>query len=342
MRALVLSEGYNLSIKETIIPRIGNNEVLVKVQAVGICGSDVHGYDGSTGRRIPPIIMGHELSGIIEKTTKNSSFQVGDHVTAHSTIYCGKCIECKNKNFSICNNRKVIGVSCKEFKQDGAMSDYIALPEHIVYKIPKNVSFEEAAMAEPCSVALHAISKIEISKRKNILVFGCGTIGLLIVHTLKIKGYKNIISVDKVQARLDKAIEMGAKESILWDKTMQNSDFTDNILLNNIDCIVDAVGTSETLNASINIINNGGFIRLVGNISNEIKFPLQDVVSKEIKLIGSYAFCSEFSECLIMMQQKKINVKPILSKIIKLEDAPYWFKKLASGDSEIIKVIIKP
>ena len=113
MRALVLSEGYNLSIKEITIPQIENNEVLIKVQAVGICGSDVHGYDGSTGRRIPPIIMGHELSGIIEKTTKNSSFQVGDHVTAHSTIYCGKCIECKNKNFSICNNRKVIGVSCK-------------------------------------------------------------------------------------------------------------------------------------------------------------------------------------------------------------------------------------
>lgn len=341
MRALVLSENYDLSIKELPIPTINNNEVLIKVKAVGICGSDVHGQDGSTGRRIPPIIMGHELSGTIEKTCNNSLFKIGDNVTAHSTIYCKKCVECESGKYSICKNRKVIGVSCEEFKQDGGMADYIVLPEHILYKIPKNVTFEEAAMAEPCAVALHAVSKIKIPKNKNILVFGGGTIGLLIVHSLRMQGYNNIISVDKIPERLDIALKMGANKSILWKKD-EIDNFFENKLIKNIDCVVDAVGTSETLNAAIKIIRNGGLIRLVGNISNTVEFPLQDVVSKEIKLIGSYAFYSELSECLRLMQQNKIDVTPLLSKVIKLEDASYWFKYLASSDSEIIKVIIKP
>ena len=131
MRALVLSEGYDLSVKELPIPNILNNDVLIKVRAVGICGSDIHGYNGSTGRRIPPIIMGHELSGTVEKISEDSSFQIGERVTAHSTIYCQNCQDCKSGKFSICENRTVIGVSCDEFKKDGAMADYIALPEHI-------------------------------------------------------------------------------------------------------------------------------------------------------------------------------------------------------------------
>lgn len=342
MRALVLSEGYDLSIKELPIPNINNNEVLIKVKAVGICGSDIHGFDGSTGRRIPPIIMGHELSGVVARTCKISSFNVGDRVTVNSTIYCGKCTECSNGNYSICSNRKVIGVSCKEYKQDGGMADYIALPEHIVHKIPNNVSFEEASMVEPCSVALHAISEIKIPKSKNILVFGAGTIGLLIVHVLKIQGYENLLSVDKIKGRLDTALKMGASKSIFWENSMLENYYFEKEYSKNIDCVVDAVGTSETLNASINIINKSGLIRLVGNISNRIQFPLQDVVAKEIRLIGSYAFNNEISDCLRLMEQKKIDVKPLLSKIIDLEDALYWLKYLSSKDSDIIKVIIKP
>ena len=341
MRALVLSKSYNLSIKELPYPKINNNEVLIKVRAVGICGSDVHGQDGSTGRRIPPIIMGHEFSGTVEKISNNSLFKIGDNVTSHSTIYCKKCIECDKSNFSICINRKVIGVSCDEFKQDGAMADYIVLPEHILYKIPKNVTFEEAAMAEPCSVALHAVSNIKIPKENKILVFGAGTIGLLIIQCLKIQGFKNIISVDKIAERLDVAIKMGANKHILWEENQMKS-FVHNDLLKEINCVIDAVGTSETLNAAIKIISNGGLIRLVGNISNKVDFPLQEVVSKEINLSGSYAFHNEISNCLSLMQQRKIDVKPLLSKVIELEEAPQWFNKLASSTSEIIKVIIKP
>lgn len=340
MRALVLSKGYELSVDKIPIPSINDNEVLIKIKSVGICGSDVHGFKGTTGRRIPPVIMGHELSGVIEKKGKDSSFSVGDRVAVNSTIYCGYCSECSLGHFSICSNRKVIGVSCSEYSRDGGMAEYISLPDHIVYKLPENVPFDEAALLEPCSVALHAVSEINIPKNKHILIFGAGTIGLLITHMLKMKGFENIHIVDKIKSRLDIALRMGASKKVLWDESMLN----ENSLQRRpalIDCIIDAVGTSDSLNAGIKMINRRGLIRLVGNTMGSVHFPLQDVVTKEIILKGSYAFNNEMSECISLMEQKKINVKPLVSKIIDLEEAPYWFNRLSENDTEVVKVIIR-
>jgi L-iditol 2-dehydrogenase len=341
MRALVLSEGYELLVDNVPIPVIKDNEVLIKIKSVGICGSDVHGFKGTTGRRIPPVIMGHELSGVIEKKGKHSLFKIGDRVAVNSTIYCGQCSECNLGHFSICSNRKVIGVSCSEYSRDGGMAEYISLPDHIVYELPDNVSYDEAALLEPCSVALHAVSKINVSKNKQILVFGAGTIGLLITHMLKMKGYENIYIVDKIKSRLDIALRMGATKKVLWDKSMLNEYSVQLEHPTLIDCIIDAVGTSDSLNAGIKMINRRGLIRLVGNTMGRVDFPLQDVVTKEIILKGSYAFNDEMAECISFMEQKKIDVKPLISKIIDLEEAPYWFKRLSEKDTEIVKVIIR-
>jgi L-iditol 2-dehydrogenase len=250
-------------------------------------------------------------------------------------------LECNLGHFSICSNRKVIGVSCSEYSRDGGMAEYISLPDHIVYELPDNVSFDEAALLEPCSVALHAVSKINIPKNKLLLVFGAGTIGLLITHMLKMKGYENIYIVDKINSRLDIALKMGATKKVLWDESMLNENSFQLEHSTLIDCIIDAVGTSDSLNAGIKMINRRGLIRLVGNTMGRVDFPLQDVVTKEIILKGSYAFNDEMSECISFMEQKKIDVKPLISKIIDLEKAPYWFKRLSENDTEIVKVIIR-
>ncbi|MBC7335058.1 MAG: alcohol dehydrogenase catalytic domain-containing protein, partial [Clostridia bacterium] len=160
MKALVLTAYKQLEIQDVPTPEPGAGEILVRVRACGICGSDVHGFDGSTGRRRPPIIMGHEASGVVAKIGDGvSRFRPGDRVTFDSTIYCGRCEFCRQGRINLCENRRVLGVSCAEYRQDGAFAEYVVVPEHIAYRLPDSVSFEQAALIEPLSVALHAVDR---------------------------------------------------------------------------------------------------------------------------------------------------------------------------------------
>ena len=157
MKALVLEEYNQLVFKEVPEPSIGPDDVLVQVKACGICGSDVHGMDGSTGRRIPPVIMGHEAAGIVSQTGAHvTDYQPGDRVTFDSTVYCGACSYCRLGKINLCENRRVLGVSCDEYRQNGAFADYVAVPRHILYRLPDGITFEQAAMVEACSIAFHA------------------------------------------------------------------------------------------------------------------------------------------------------------------------------------------
>src|ERR1019366_8534473 len=158
MKSLLLKEYLRLEIVDTQQPLPGPDEVLVRVAACGICGSDVHGYDGTSGRRIPPIVMGHEAAGEVAATgTAVSKFQVGDRVTFDSTVYCGECPFCKRGEVNLCDRREVIGVSCGDYRRAGAFAEYIAIPERILYRLPEAMSFPEAAMLEAVSVALHGV-----------------------------------------------------------------------------------------------------------------------------------------------------------------------------------------
>jgi threonine dehydrogenase-like Zn-dependent dehydrogenase len=219
MKALVLKEYGKFEIEEMPVPEYGDNEVLVRVKACSICGSDVHGMDGSTGRRIPPIVMGHEASGVIEKAGKNvKGFKPGDRVTFDSTIYCGECYFCKRGEVNLCDNRKVLGVSCGDYRLHGAFAEYVTVPQHILYSIPENVTFERAAMVEPLSVAFHAITRSKVQLDCSAVVVGAGMIGLLIIQLLKINGCGKIIAVDMVQEKLELAKKFGATDVIRADE----------------------------------------------------------------------------------------------------------------------------
>src|SRR5580700_3715902 len=156
MNALLLSEYKHLAVATLPVPEPGPLDVLVQVAACGICGSDVHGYDGSSGRRIPPLVMGHEAAGLIAALGSDvRDFSVGDRVTFDSTVYCGRCEFCVRGEVNLCNDRQVVGVSCGDYRRAGAFAEYIAVPARIVYKLPENLAFAEAAMLEAVSVALH-------------------------------------------------------------------------------------------------------------------------------------------------------------------------------------------
>jgi L-iditol 2-dehydrogenase len=343
MKALVL-EKYNILVyKDVPDPEILSNEVLVKVKACGICGSDVHGLDGSTGRRIPPMIMGHEASGVIVKTGADvTRWKSGDRVTFDSTVYPLDDWYTLNGMYNLSDNREVLGVSPGTYKRAGAFAEYISIPQHILYKIPENVTFEQAAMAEAVAVALHSINVSGIKTGDKCVVVGTGMIGIFILKLLKLSGASKVIAVDINPKRLKLAKTAGA------DHTFQSTEknlVEEIITLTNdrgADISFEAVGKSESVGIAIDILRKGGLSVLVGNVSPKIEFPLQKVVTRELKILGSCAIRGEYEIVLNLLETRKISVDDQISAVVPLSDGAEWFNKLYRREQDLNKVILVP
>lgn len=343
MKALVLTEYNKFEVLEVQIPEIQPDEVLVRVEAVGICGSDVHGMDGSTGRRIPPVIMGHEASGVIaKKGSAVMNWEVNDRVTFDSTIYNPDDWYSRKGLYNLSDNRMVLGVSCKEFKRNGAFAEYVAVPQHILYKLPDNVSFEHAAMVEPVAVALHAVNLTTISVNDSVIVGGAGMIALFVVQLLKIAGCGNIFVFDIDPARLKLALKLGATHALLAGSDDIAETVKNLTSGRGADIGFEVVGNTSVLNQVINSVRKGAQITLVGNVSPKVDFPLQQVVTRQLKLQGSCAICGEYEPVLDMMSKNKISIDPLLSAVVPLDEGAQWFKRLAAREKGLMKVLLKP
>jgi len=211
MKALIYTKPYTLEYSDFPDPAAGDDDVLIRVKACGICGSDVHGFTGKTGRRIPPLIMGHEAAGIVEELGRNvSGFEKGDRVCFDSTVYCNKCEACRAGRFNRCDKRQVLGVSVPHFRRHGAFAEYVAVPSWIVSKIPDQLSFVDAALLEPASIGTHAANRAPISAKDTVVTIGTGTIGLFVLQAAKLRGAAKVIAVDINDFRLDLAKKLGA------------------------------------------------------------------------------------------------------------------------------------
>ena len=342
MKALVLEE-YNLLVfKDVDKPSASNHEVLVEVKAVGICGSDVHGMDGSTGRRIPPLIMGHEASGVIVETGKNvKGWNVGDRVTFDSTIYQLDDWYTRKGHYNLSDNRMVLGVSCPDFKRDGAFAQYVAIPEHILYKIPDNVSFEQAAMVEPVAVALHAINLSGVKINDTAAVFGSGMIGLFTIQLLKLSGCR-VIAVDVLQEKLDMAVKAGADVVLNAQTDNVPGEIKKLTHYRGADFAFEAVGISPTIQSAVESLRKGGKLVLVGNLSPIVELPLQKIVTHEITIQGSCAINGEYPAVLELIANGKINVDSMMSAVVPLSEGAFYFDKLYKKEKGLLKVILKP
>lgn len=343
MKALVLKEYNKLVYEDISDPQLEPEDVLIRVKACAICGSDVHGMDGSTGRRIPPVVMGHEASGVIEKLGENvEGFKVGDRVTFDSTVYCGKCYFCRQGQVNLCDNRRVMGVSCSEYRINGAFAEYVSVPQHILYLLPNTVSFEQAAMVEPLSIAFHAVKRSQISLNCSAVVVGSGMIGLLVIQLLKTSGCGRVIAVDLVQEKLDMAGNFGADIML----KANNPDIVAKIyeLTGNrgADIAFEVVGITSTLQTAIAALKKGGSLTMVGNLKPAVDFPLQSVVTRQISLYGSCASSGEYPDCLDMIAKGKVDVNSFISAVAPLSDGASWFKRLYKGESGLMKVILQP
>ncbi|MBS1813309.1 MAG: galactitol-1-phosphate 5-dehydrogenase [Acidobacteria bacterium] len=343
MKALVLSEYNRLEVLDLPQPTAAPGELLIRVQACGICGSDVHGYDGSTGRRIPPIVMGHEAAGIVEAVGNNvTGFAPGDRVTFDSTIYCGKCFFCQRGQVNLCDDREVIGVSTPAFRRMGAFAEFVTVPARIAYHLPADMPFAHAALIEAVSVAVHAVSLTPITLNDTALVIGAGMIGLLTLQAVRLAGAGNIIVVDVDDTRLALARELGATHTF----NMQNEGAFDDLMrLTNgrgVDVALECVGTTATVKNAIDAVRKGGAVTLVGNITPTIEVGLQSVVTRQIRLQGSCASAGEYPACIALMSRGDIRVDKLLSAVAPLSDGPAWFDRLYHHEPGLLKVVLQP
>ncbi|MEP7367820.1 MAG: galactitol-1-phosphate 5-dehydrogenase [Acidobacteriota bacterium] len=343
MKALLLEEYKKLAIVEYPEPEIGPDDILVRVASCGICGSDVHGFDGGSGRRIPPIIMGHEASGTVAKTGSNvKRFKQDDRVTFDSMINCGKCVYCRKGQPNLCADRRVLGVSCGDYRRHGAFAEFVAVPQHIVYAIPEAVSFDQAAMVEPVSVALHAANLAQASLGDSCVVVGAGMIGLLTVQAMRIAGCGLIISVDLDEGRLTLAKTSGADVTI----NAKNEDVAATVRKltagEGADIVMEAVGANATVLSSIDSVRKGGTVVLIGNVTKDTTLPLQSVVTREVRLQGSCASANDYPACLDLMGRGAFKVEPMISATVPLDKGPEMFDRLYAHEAGLTKVILKP
>ena len=343
MKALLLSEYNRLEMTELPMPRPGPGEVLVRVEACGICGSDVHGYDGSSGRRIPPIVMGHEASGIVAAVGAGvADVREGERVTFDSTVYCGECEYCRRGEMNLCERRQVLGVSTPEYRRAGAFAEFVVVPDRVVHRLPDEVTFAEAAMVEPLAVAVHAVAISEIPENGTALVMGAGMIGLLVLQALRDAGCLRVFVADVDESRLELAKALGAASTInakTSDTVTEVRRLTERA---GVDVALEAVGSTPTVKAAIESVRKGGTVTLIGNIAPTVEIPLQTVVSRQIRLQGSAASSGEYPQSIDMLKRGAVDVKKLISIVAPLEDGPGWFERLHAREANLMKVVLTP
>ncbi len=343
MKALVLSAYKKLELLDLPIPQPAADELLVRIRACGICGSDVHGYDGSTGRRLPPIVMGHEAAGVVEAVGSGvTDFKPGDRVTFDSTVSCGKCFYCLRGQINLCDNREVVGVSTPSFKRMGAFAEYVTVPARIAYPLPGLMPFAHAAMIEAVSVAVHAVSLTPITASDTAVVVGAGMIGLLTLQAVRHAGAGRVFVLDLDDSRLEMARSLGATETF----NSRNDDVIQKIVGRTegrgADVALECVGNTAAVRLAVESVRKGGAVTLVGNVAPTIELGLQSVVSRQIRLQGSCASSGEYPECIALMASGAIQVEPMISAVAPLDEGIAWFERLYAREPGLLKVVLEP
>jgi len=342
MKALVLEQYEKLAYQDVPEPEIGPDEVLVRVEACGICGSDVHGLDGSTGRRQPPLIMGHEASGVVSRTgSAVEGWTAGDRVTFDSTIYRLDDWYTRRGLYNLSDGRQVLGVSPGEYRRHGAFAEYVAVPQHILYRVPPAVSFEQAAMVEPVAVAAHAVGLTPVAVGDAAVVVGAGMIGLCLVQVLRAAGCSRVFAVDPETERRELARTLGA------DAALDPREHVAKVVAEategrGADVAFDAVGIAATVRTAIEAVRRGATVTLVGNVSPTVELPLQAVVTRQLRLQGSCSIAGEYPAALAMIERGAVNVDAMRSAVAPLAEGALWFDRLYRKERGLMKVILKP
>jgi L-iditol 2-dehydrogenase len=339
MKAAVWHGGKDVRIEEVPDPKANTGEVLVRVKSAGICGSDAHAFEGRSKRRVPPLILGHEFAGVVADVgTGVLGFQNGDRVVVEPIVSCGACEPCGNGSTNICLGIRFIGLHIP-----GAFAEYVAVPARKCYKLPDNVSFDEATLIEPLSVAIHAVNMTPTKVGDNLLIIGSGVVGLLVLQVARLRVGGNIFVSDLIDYKLDLAKRLGASAIVhsgREDVTKRVRELTNG---KGVDAVIEAVGVQETLQQALTVVKKGGEVTITGLLEQMIQFDIMKLVTNEITMRGDYLYTSaEFRASLHLVASGTVQLEPLITHSFPLTDIAKAVDVLTEGKEEHIKVLLRP
>ena len=340
MKALVNTGPRVVALQDWPVPDCGPDDLLIRVRACAICGSDIKGYTGKTGRRQPPIIMGHEASGVVEAVGASvDGFGPGDRVCFDSTVYCLRCQYCLSGHVNMCENRQVVGVSEGTYRRHGAMAEYVVVPHWISVKMPDSLSFAQAALVETASIGVHAANRTPLRLNDTCVIIGAGAVGLVTLQAIRLKGAGKVIVTDLSPSRLELAREIGADVTIqavepgLLDRLREATG------PEGAEAVIEAVGIQTTVDTALEITRKAGALTLIGNVMPRVEVGLQSIVSREITVYGVCASNGEYADCVDLVASGRIDVDPFISEYARIEDGQAIFDRLYKGVEGNIRTV---
>ena len=340
MKAAVLHDVRDIRVEEVKKPEIAEDEVLIEVKTAGICGTDLHFYKGEWKVDMP-IIPGHEFSGVIAEVGENvDGFKIGEHVVAEPNITCGSCYFClmSERNF-FCENLKAVGVTV-----NGAFAEYLKIKDRNLYRIPENLSFEEAALIEPLACCIRGLDNVGIKAGESVLIVGAGPIGLLLMQLIRNFGASMIIQTDLEDYRLEKALELGADHVINVRKEDPIKVIKELTGGYGVDVAIEAVGSPKAITQAVEAVRKGGRVNIFGVSPQDAVWQVKpfDLYSKELTITTSYRSPYTFQRAVKMASSGRLKLKPLISHIFPLEKIAEAFEILDKKLDNVMKVILKP
>ncbi|MBS4197022.1 zinc-dependent alcohol dehydrogenase family protein [Lederbergia citri] len=318
MKAAVLVDKMNMEIQELPVPALADHEVIVKVKACGICGTDQHIYHGQPGSAEVqyPIVLGHELAGEVVKVgTKVTTLKQGDRVSIDPNMYCGECGYCRGGRPHLCEDLQAVGVT-----RNGGMGEYCAVPSANCYLLPDKLSYEEGAMIEPLGCVLHGISQVKFWPGASVLIIGGGYIGLMMLQMAKMYGTKVTVS-EPDQKKHAVAIELGANNTVTPGELENFS--------SGFDIVIECVGRKDSMTQAVQMARKGGSVLLFGVSAPDIKIEVNpyEIFSKELTIKGSFINPHTHEQAIALVEQGKVQIKPLLSNRFTMDELPVIMKE---------------
>jgi len=336
MNALVYLGPRRLEVQKRSVPELRPESVLIRVKAVGICGSDVHGYTGESGRRTPPLVMGHEFAGFVEAVAPGvDASWVGRSVTVQPVLSCGRCDQCTTGRSQRCRSRSLLGANC-----DGAMAEFVVVPATNLVPLLPPVDFVSATLAEPAAVAYHAVRKPVSLKGLVVLVCGGGPIGLFTALMAREAGAKAVVISEIQESRRNLAKALGvdaAVDPVASDLGSSLRAFDER---GEADVSVDAVGILPTVEAALKFLKPGGELVLLGGWKT-LSLPMGTIVAKEARLLGSFNYLpDEFAAAAKWVSMHRDVSRAIITHTCKLQEGAEAFRRLEEEPSKILKMVL--
>lgn len=343
MNISLLNKPFDMEMKEVKVPKIGATDVLVKVMAVGVCGSDVHYYEhGRVGEFVveKPLILGHECSGVVTDIGSNvTRFKVGDRVAVEPGVPCGECEYCKSGKYNLCPDVEFLATP----PVDGAFSQYISHPEGFLFHIPEALSYEEATLNEPFSVGVQACKRANVQPGSTVVIMGMGPVGLMAVVAAKAFGATKIIVSDLEKIRLDEALKLGATHAINIKEEGVATRINEITKGKGVNYAFETAGNPIALQNALAALNNGGTLAIVGLPQQEnIELNIPFIANHEINIVGIFRYANTYDMGLEMLASTSADLNTMFTDAYDLNEAKEAMEQARTNKSGSLKVMVYP